>query len=118
MWFLFVCFLFTAVLIAVRFTYYYWDEAKKDPLASRWELIRLAAGDSATYFVAKFGIFGASILGMASTAGDFLGANDEVKAEVNTFISTYITNPVAVSLASIGLMILVLWARSRRKVPS
>lgn len=117
MWFLFVCFLFTAVLIAVRFTYYYWDEAKKDPLASRWELIRLAAGDSATYFVAKFGIFGASILGMASTAGDFLGENDDAKAQINTFLVTYVTNPVAVSIAGIVIMVLV-WLARRRRMPS
>lgn len=118
MWFLFLCFLFAALLIGIRFIYYYHDEATKNSLASRWELCRRAAGDSATYFVAKFGIFGASLLGMASTVGDFLGSNDDVKAQISTFISTYITNPVAVSLAGIGLMVLVLWARSRsRKVP-
>ena len=104
-----IIFLALVAWIGIRFAYYYWTATA----VGTWAKIIEAAGDSATYFVAKIGMFGAALMGLITTGGEFFATTPEAKAGFHQWLATYLSNPTAIAVGGIGLMLLVWWARSR-----
>lgn len=106
---LFLVFLGVFVLVAGRFAYYFHTATATDT----WGKVREAAGDSATYFVAKSGIALSALLGLVGTGTDFLATDPGAEAGIRGFLNQFVTNPLTMSLALMGMGFLVWWARSQ-----
>lgn len=111
--FLFLAFLGIVVWIGLRFSYYY----KTAEAKTMWGRVIEAAGDSRTYFVAKFGMFLSALLGLAGTGAQFLATTPEAQGEVRRFFTDHVTNPLFVAIAGLVIMAIVWWARSSHPAP-